>query len=195
MQDAPAIRMSAYHDSYGPVRPDTFLDFAAQARAQGTPLPPLLLDAIRCHILNYTATADQVRALHEYAATVHKAGDAIRDRTAALGFDENRVTGEYTPGGQIDDPDDTFMPRFLYAFWRLCDQQIATIDHAQANHSAQLLAQRAHVSPDVRVVRLRRTQQSQDNSQATRDWQHRWVVRMHKVHQWYPSLQQHKVSG
>jgi hypothetical protein len=193
MQDAPAIRMSAYHDSYGPVRPDTFLDFAAQARAQGTPLPPFLLDAIRCQILNYTATADQVQALHEYATTVHKAGDTIRDQTAALGLHETRVAGEYTPGDQIDDPDDTFMPRFLYAFWRLCDQQIATIDHAPVNHSAQLLTQRARVSPEVRVVRLRRAQQTQDNTPAARDWQHRWVVRMHKVRQWYPSLQQHKV--
>jgi hypothetical protein len=51
LQDAPAVRMSAYHDTHGPVRPDTFLDFAAQARAQGTPLPPLLLDNIRCQLL------------------------------------------------------------------------------------------------------------------------------------------------
>lgn len=63
MQDAPAIRMSAYHDSYGPVRPDSFLDFAAMARVQGTPLPPLLLDAIRCHKLNCTTNPDQVHGL------------------------------------------------------------------------------------------------------------------------------------
>jgi hypothetical protein len=92
----PAVRMSAYHDSHGPVRPDTFLDFAAQARAQGTPLPPLLLDAIRCLPLHFAATPEQVQAP--------------------------------TEGGH-----------------------------------------------------------------AGRDWQHRWVVRMHKVRQWYPSLQQHKV--
>jgi hypothetical protein len=156
-------------------------------------LPPLLLDAIRCQLLQYTATPDQVRALHLYAETVHKIGDAAREQSTALGFNESRVAGEYTPGEQINDPADTFMPRFLYAFWRLCDQQIATIDHAQVNHSAQVLAQRARVSPEVRVVRLRRTQQSQESGQAPRDWQHRWVVRMHKVHQWYPSLQQHKV--
>jgi hypothetical protein len=170
LQDAPAVRMSAYHDCYGPVRPDTFLDFAAQARAQGTLLPPLLLDAIRCQVLRYTATPDQVQTLHQYAETVHNIGDAARKQSTAMGFNESRVTGESPPpGGQIGDPDDTFMPRFLYAFWRLCDQQIATIDHAENNHSAQVLAQRAHVSPEVRIVRLRRTQQSQDNSQAARE--------------------------
>ncbi|TDP93025.1 hypothetical protein [Labedaea rhizosphaerae] len=26
-----------------------------------------------------------------------------------------------------------------------------------------------------------------------RDWHHRWVARMHKVRQWYPSEQRHKV--
>ena len=101
----------------------------------------------------------KLQSAHQlHTAHLGHAGDAIRDQSAALGLDENQVTGEYTPGDQIDDPDDTFMPRFLYAFWRLCDQQIATIDHTPVNHSTQLLAQRAGVSPDVRVVHLRRTQ-------------------------------------
>ena len=37
LRHLPAVRMSTYHDTNGPVRPDTFLDFAAQARAQRTP--------------------------------------------------------------------------------------------------------------------------------------------------------------
>jgi hypothetical protein len=32
-----------------------------------------------------------------------------------------------------------------------------------------------------------------DDTSTVKDWQHRWVVRMHKVRQWYPSLQRHKV--
>ena len=43
----PAVRTSRYHDTHGPVRPDSFLEFAAQARRDGTPLPPLLLDGVR----------------------------------------------------------------------------------------------------------------------------------------------------
>jgi hypothetical protein len=37
----PAVRISQYHDSHGPVGPDSFLDFADHARAQGHPLPDL----------------------------------------------------------------------------------------------------------------------------------------------------------
>jgi hypothetical protein len=101
--------------------------------------------------------------------------------------------GEYAPGEQIDDHDDTFMPRFLYAFWQLCQQQIAAVDMGAVNHSAQVTADRAGLSPDVRVVRLRRTSSPVDGDHHGREWHHRWVVRILKVRQWYPSLQQHKV--
>jgi hypothetical protein len=46
----------------------------------------------------------------------------------------------------------------------------------------------------VRIIRLRRpVQPGADGPAGGRDWQHRWVVRMHKVRQWYPSEQRHKV--
>lgn len=191
--EAPAVRMSAYHDSYGPVRPDSFVDFAAQAAAQGTPLPPLLLDSIRCMPLRYAATSEQVQALEDHASTARTAGATARGQAEALGAQENRVVGEYAPGAEIDDRDDTLMPRFLFAFWRLCEQKIATASAADVSHSAQLAADRARVSPDVRIVRLRRKEQPAKAQGGTRDWQHRWPVRMHKVNQWYPSQQRHKV--
>ncbi|WP_030453278.1 hypothetical protein [Herbidospora cretacea] len=193
MEDRPAVRMSAYHDSYGPVRPDTFLDFAAQARAQGTPLPPLLLDAIRCVPLRYTATDEQLHTLEKFINTARQRGQQDRHHLAASGLNEDRVEGHYVSGDPIDDHDDSFMPRFLYALWRLCEQRIATVEHAPVNHSAQVLSERAGVAPQVRVVRLRRAEQPRSDPAQGRDWQHRWVVRMHKVRQWYPTLQQHKV--
>ena len=79
-------------------------------------------------------------------------GSAVQQRAADLGFNENRVVGEYVSGAQVDDADDTFAARFLYAFWRLCEQRIAATDHAEVNHSARVLAKRADVSPDVRMV-------------------------------------------
>lgn len=129
-----------------------------------------------------------------FAAAARTAGQSARKQAVTLGLDEDRVIGEYTTGEQIDDRDDTFVPRFLYAFWRLCQQRIAEAGHAQAGHSARVVADRAGVPADVRVVRLRRTGQARDvGSRTAREWQHCWVVRMHKVRQWYPSLQQHKV--
>ncbi|MGI5292841.1 hypothetical protein ACQEVF_57355 [Nonomuraea polychroma] len=193
LEDRPAVRISVYDDTHGPVQPDSFRDFAAQARALGTPLPPLLLDAIRCVPFRYAATDEQKQSLEAFHALVAESGEATRDWHAALGQDENRVIGDYTPGSQIDNSDDSFSARFLYAFWRLCEQRIATVTQADINHSARITAERAGVPADVRVVQLRRTDQPADQRPAGRDWQHRWVVRMHKVRQWYPSLQQHKV--
>ncbi|MBO2445242.1 hypothetical protein [Actinomadura nitritigenes] len=189
----PAVRVSSYNDTHGPVRPDTFLQLAAAAREHGTPLPPLLLDAIKCAGFRYTAAPEQLQVLRDYLKVVKKSGAATRAWHAAHGQDENRVIGEYTPDSQLDDPEDTFQIRFLYAFWRLSEQRITTLQPAPLNHSAQLQADRAGVPADVRVVQLRRTQQAGENTLGGRDWQHRWVVRMHKVRQWYPSLQQHKV--
>jgi hypothetical protein len=86
--------------------------------------------------------------------------------------------GEYMPGAEIEDRDDTFMPRFLFAFWRLCQQRIATADGTDASHSAQVAADRAGVSPDVRIVRLRRREQPAKAHGGSREWHHRWPVRM-----------------
>ena len=48
---------------------------------------------------------------------------------------------------------------------------------------------------NVRVVALRRAATLADGSgqPSPVGWQREWVVRMHKVNQWYPSLGQHRV--
>ena len=57
-----------------------------------------------------------------------------------------------------------------------------------------MLADRAGVTPEVRVVDLRAADRPAGaDPNGSRDWHHRWVVRMHKVRQWYPSEQQHKI--
>jgi hypothetical protein len=190
----PAVRFSLYHDSHGPIRPDSFTDFAHQAHAAGTPLPPLLLDAIRCLPFEAVITDEDRANLAQFADTAQRVGDQTRNRTRELGFNEDRVVGEYTPGSEIPDPDDSFTLRFLYAFWRLCEQRIATTSNAEVRHAAQLAADRAGVSPVVRVVQLRATTPDTTPGDHNSDrWHHRWVVRMHKVRQWYPSEQRHKV--
>ena len=85
--------------------------------------------------------------------------------------------------------------RFLYAFWRLCEQKIAAVQAARTGHSAQVTAARAAVPPDVRIVTLRRAGSPNPGASppGAHQWHHHWVVRMHKVRQRYPSLQQHKV--
>lgn len=203
--ETPAVRVSLYHDTHGPVRPDSFLDFADRTRTQGHPLPPLLLDAIRCIPFDQPLSDEQRSSYADYTDTAHQVGDAYRTHSRTVWNDEDRVIGEYVPGTEIDDPDDTFATRFAYAFWRLCEQHIATIGHAEVGHAARVTAERAGVSPEVRVVQLRTANPSapadadgdDDAVEPATDtgerWHHRWVVRMHKVRQWYPSEQRHKV--
>jgi hypothetical protein len=188
-----AVRISVYNDTHGPVQPDSFVMLTAQARRVGTPLPPLLLDAIRCMPFGVEVTAEQTAALRDFSQLARQAGDAERAASNAQGMNEERVIGEYVPGAHIDDTDDTFARRFLYAFWRLCEQRIAAVDDAQVGPTARLKAERAGVPAEVRIVQLRRVDKRAEDPSTGKDWQHRWVVRMHKVRQWYPSLQRHKV--
>ncbi|MER5228158.1 hypothetical protein ABT032_49170, partial [Streptomyces flaveus] len=48
---------------------------------------------------------------------------------------------------------------------------------------------------DVRVIRLAAPspRPSDPTAETKRAYHHRWPVRMHKVRQWYPSLQEHRV--
>ncbi|PXY16625.1 hypothetical protein [Prauserella muralis] len=194
-EQAPAVRITSYHDTFGPVRPDTFVALRQHAHDQGNPLPPLLTDGIRCMPFQYAATEEQLRNHAQFSATLRATGERMRSHAELWGLDEDGVTGEYTPGSEIDDTDDSFCMRFLYAFWRLCEQRITTTSDVEARHAARLAAERAGVSPEVRVVRLRPANTTAGDAAAGegRDWQHRWIVRMHKVRQWYPSEQRHKV--
>lgn len=192
-RDLPAVRLASYHDTNGPVRPDSFQDVAARARAQGTPLPPLLLDSVRLVPFGCHVTGEQRDALDEFAEAARQTGQRLRDLSAEAGRDEDKVIGEYRPGDEIVDHDDTFNIRFLYAFWRLCEQRTTVTSNGPTGHAAQVLAERAGVSPEVRVVQLRQPDTHRAETSPARDWKHRWPVRMHKVRQWYPSEQRHKV--
>lgn len=187
------FRLSVYDDANGPVQPDSFRDFAASARAAGTPLPPLILDSIRTYPFSQVITDEIREDLERFTGSTRSIGLAGKAFEEAHGIDENRVIGEYVPGTEIDDVDDLFTVRFLYAFWRLCDQRIALCEQAAVNHSARVTAERAGTPADVRIVQLRRTERKTGNADGSREWHHRWPVRMHKVRQWYPSEGVHRV--
>jgi hypothetical protein len=192
LAELPAVRMSEYSTAARPSH-----DFMQEARAQRVALPPMLLNVVWSLPL-HPDTPGQAHDYDRLAAALHRLNaaywqDEARNREAR---DQGHVLSEYASGAILDqDQDGTLGSRFLYAFWRLCEQQIGAIQSARAGHSAQVTAARARVNPDVRVVALRRTGSSgRPAAQAgPHQWHHHWVVRMHKVRQWYPSLQQHKV--
>jgi hypothetical protein len=192
----PAVRFTTYDDTHGPVRPDSFQDMAARTRAEGHPLPPLLPDGTRTFPYRVTPTDEMRHAQSRYGDHARASTSRWRAVNTALGVNEGDQVDdsfEYHPGDEINDPDDLFAIQFLYAFWRLCAQDIGELTDAAVGHSARLLADRAGVPAEVRVASIRTTRTTGGDGSPARDWKHRWVVRMHKVRQWYPSEQRHKV--
>jgi hypothetical protein len=184
-----AVRVSLYSDTHGPVQPDTFRDFKDLALHQGTPLPPLLLNNIRLMPWHFEGDTEGLAELRDAARSVRQASEQVARQH---GLDEERVI-DFVPGSEIDDQLNTFTLRFCYAFWRLCEQEIATVEQLPTYRSEQRQADRAGVASDVRVVQLRRSDRTSNEPSGTREWRHRWIVRMHKVRQWYPSEQRHKI--
>jgi hypothetical protein len=188
--ELPAVRMSSYVSARR-----TNADYRQEVRRLGIALPPFLMD-FTWSLPLHAATAAQQHDQQRLEAELHRLNcgyweEELRSRTAA-----GESTGEYALGTAIDDDQDgTFGSRFLYAFWRMCEQRIAAITAAETGHAVRKTAAQAGVSPDVRIVTLRRTASpaAAPAQPGHAEWHHRWVVRMHKVNQWYPSLGQHRV--
>ncbi|GAA5158917.1 hypothetical protein GCM10023321_39240 [Pseudonocardia eucalypti] len=75
-------------------------------------------------------------SFRRYQQVISGHSEAAREQLAAGGADTAGVVGEYQPGTEINDLDNTFTARLLYAFWRLCEQGIARTDFVEPNHSA-----------------------------------------------------------
>jgi hypothetical protein len=192
---APGVRMTDFMDSDGPVRAEGFDAVRAASSARGHPLPLLFPD--QRHGLRTDRFASG--ASEEWRSAEL---EIQRDRTAwltdiakgdgRLNQGEPTVSAEYA-GGVIDDEGYDFTSRFLFAFWRLCQQRIPVITRYRDELGT------AGASPriaDTRIVRLRGWDASTSDQQkpaAGNHYRHRWVVRMHKVRQWYPSEGIHKI--
>ncbi|MFC4945812.1 hypothetical protein [Pseudonocardia sp. GCM10023141] len=193
LEELSAVQISNYDSARGPLQPASIIRIAAEAAAQGTPLPPWTLDGIRSEPFRYVLTAAERQVADDHNKQMRQYAANARAGQAKGGVDERGVIGEYAPGQQVADHDGRFAQRFLYAFWRLCEQRIAEVEPADVTHSAATRARTAGVSADVRVVSLRSAASVGGRAAAGRDWQHRWVVRMHEVRQWYPTQERHRV--
>lgn len=116
------------------------------------------------------------------------------NRPVAAGEVE-RTLGSWRPQGQIvDDPNGDLVIRFLLAFMRLCDQEVATTSRQSVEYGARSTnGTMSRKWGDCRVVELRRAKSPESGEQRQVNWNHRWVVQMHKRRQWYPKEGVHKV--
>jgi len=193
---APGVRITDFMDADGPVHAEAFQSVLSASRAQGRPLPLLVPDQrFGLRTDGFARGADD-----EWRATelqIHRDRSA---RLAEIGKDgvgarhhaHATVSVSYE-GGVIQDDDHDFTPRFLFAFWRLCQQRIPAITrYSDEPGTAGVSARMA----DTRIVQLRGwdpTRSDPKRQARGRQYTHRWVVRMHKVRQWYPSEGVHKI--
>ncbi|WP_308047947.1 hypothetical protein [Streptomyces sp. TRM72054] len=193
----PGVQVTTFMDRDGPVQPAGWRQAVAQARASGSPLPPLMPDGM------YGMRGDAC-LVEESTETMAGLSEQHRELQRALAqASEWRAepvpeTGEWG-GGRVDDPYDDFTGRYMFAFWRLITQGVTAAGPPQPAAGTHTAASGAGGSPprdpDVRVIRLAAPspRQSDPTGETKRVYHHRWPVRMHKVRQWYPSLQEHRV--
>ncbi len=73
-------------------------------------------------------------------------------------------------------------------------QGTAELSDAPTRSNGSASTDHTRVPAEVRVATIRPTTRlAAGDEPAAPNWQHRWIVRMHKVRQWYPSEQRHKV--
>jgi hypothetical protein len=84
-----------------------------------------------------------------------------------------------------------------FAFFRLNSQGITAVGPSRATGGTEVGSGDASVvqDPDVWVIRLAAPSPRTSDlaGETKRVYHHRWPVRMHKVRQWYPSHQEHRV--
>jgi hypothetical protein len=190
----PGVQLTTFMDRDGPVQPAEWRMVVAQARANQMPLPPFVPDGM------YGLRGDRAAAEKTDADLAHLNAEH-RQLNQAL----NQVALPNTPsdigewdGGRIEDVNDDFAARYMFAFWRLASHGTTTIGPVapRATPSSPDTTSPS-ADRDIRVVRLTHQIPAQrtdpESSGKERVYNRRWPVRMHKVRQWYPSTQEHRV--
>ncbi|WP_406840810.1 hypothetical protein ACICHK_39735 [Streptomyces sp. AHU1] len=190
----PGVRVSTFMDRDGPVQPTGWRQAVSRARAAGSPLPPLMPDGTlgmrgdACLALESTETL--ARLSEDYRQMQDVLTQASQWRAEPV-----LEMGEWA-GGRVVDRYDDFGARYMFAFWRLLSQGVTAVGSSQTP-AVRTAPQGSDIpqDPDVRVIRLAAPspRQSDEPGDAKRVYHHRWPVRMHKVRQWYPSQQEHRV--
>jgi hypothetical protein len=183
------VQVVAWLAADGPIQFPDFIAVRRQAKEQGHPFPTLIPDA-RAFLRidhDHNLSDEETRLILDSQQAMY--GSVVENRTAGMG----RLVGEFT-GDVLQDQDQSFELRYLFAFWRLCAQRIAIVSRYR-----EAVGDDPPVPPeveDVRVIQLRSFSPltlDDHEHDARRRYRHRWVVRMHKVRQWYPKEGVHKV--
>lgn len=190
----PGVQLTTFMDRDGPVQSPEWRMVVTQARANHTPLPPFVPDGMYGLRGDRATAAQSTEDLASLSAEHRQLNQAL-----------NRVARPNAPaeigewdGGRIEDVHDDFAARYMFAFWRLASHGTTSIGPVTPRRSSahpETTSQRP--DRDIRVVRLTHQIPSQrthpEEAGQGRVYSRRWPVRMHKVRQWYPSTQEHRL--
>lgn len=177
------LYQTAWYDSNGPIEVPEFTAAKNTAARSGHPLPSFGVASSCRHELDIS---------HE---RIELAQGSLTDWISGVAAEKESdsiTVGEHA--GDVVHVDDLigWQARYLFAFMGLAQQRIATVQRFRETRADG--AKPAQYD-DVRVVQLRSFSPIGDVEQtgAERQYHHRWIVRMHKVNQWYPSEGVHKI--
>lgn len=182
-------------DRAGPFQPEEWRAAVAHARISGHPMPRLVPDGMY-GMRGDNALDAMSDGSTQWLTEQHKQLQAALTQASAWRAEPPADIGEWA-GGRVDDPNDDFAFRYMFAFWRLVAQGVTTTQPLTGPPTRPRTTD-VPSDPDVRVVRLAKqvpVQRSKETAEGkhVRTYHHRWPVRMHKVRQWYPSAQEHRL--
>lgn len=151
------------------------------ARENGEDLPTII-PFVSTHLL----LGDEVDGMSRAALRA-----ASPDITPPPELVRRELTGHYDATTVLTGALDSWALRYLFAFFRLCRQQIGVTPRLREDGEG---ARRPYDA--VRVVTLRSYTEiasPSEQSRRQRRYEHRWMVRMHRVNQWYPSEGVHRI--
>jgi hypothetical protein len=158
------------------------LEGALPARALAWQLRHFI-DSLPCLVITAWATSEQPSC------------DAPGPLTEAWAAPLFLAGSQQSPGeeGEWTYPDHLGIARYMFAYIRLSAQRIIVTPRLRDQIPPGSTKSRRPA--DVRVIRLRSFKSASRGltGHCPVNWTHRWVVKMHKTHQWYPSLGIHRV--
>lgn len=180
---ARVVYTTAWYDGDGPVEAPEYTAARNNAARNGHPLPSFGVAASCRHELD-VGDARIEQAQGSLIDWVQGGGGGQESPSITIGEHSGEVIEVSSLAG--------WLARYVFAFMGLAQQRIATV---QRFRDMRALAAKPLQYDDVRVVQLRSFSPIGDVEQpgAAAQYQHRWVVRMHKVNQWYPSQGVHKI--
>ncbi|WP_244363277.1 hypothetical protein [Streptomyces aquilus] len=189
----PGVQVTTFMDRDGPVQPAGWRQAVSGARASGKPLPPLMPDGMYGMRGDACLAEESTEALADLSEQHRQMQRALTDASQWRREPVSEM-GEWA-GGRVEDPYDDFVGRYMFAFWRLIAQGVTAVGQSRSAPQARGSGDSAESrDPDIRVIRLAApSPRPSEPVGEKRAYHHRWPVRMHKVRQWYPSRQEHRV--